>query len=174
MAKYLPERIFPLRLANLGQHLVGTIALDQMPRLTGEHNRGKSPQGKGDVHVDLRFECTEQSSPHMTGKVGVRLTFVCQRCLELVDIDVEATVDLGLVRETNKDTHAGDQDYLELSEESLKLATLVEDELILALPIIPTHPDGFCEAIEALASQSEESGESPFAVLSNLKKQYLE
>ena len=110
----------------------------------------------------------------MTGKVGVRLTFVCQRCLELVDIDVEATVDLGLVRETNKDTHAGDQDYLELSEESLELATLVEDELILALPIIPTHPDGFCEAIEALASQSEESGESPFAVLSNLKKQYLE
>ena len=169
MAKFLPERILPLRLANLGQRLIGCVALGQMSRLTGDSSQGKWPKGKGDVQVDLQFQRGEQSYPRMNGKFCVSLTFKCQRCLESVDIDVEATVDLGLVRESQQYPRDTDEDYLELSEESLDLTALVEDELILALPIIPTHPEGACQTLESIPRQSNESNESPFAVLSVLK-----
>ena len=170
MAKYLPERIFPLRLAHLGQQLDGEIASHLMPRLMGDFERGGSPTKNGDARVQLRFECREGSHPHVTGEIGVRLTFECQRCLEPVDIDIEATLNLGLVREGQVGTLDTDEDYLELNEESVNLATLVEDELILALPIIALHPQGSCSPVEALSKESKISSESPFAVLSSLKK----
>ena len=170
MAKYLPERIFPLRLAYLGQQLTGTIGLDRMPRLMGDFNQGSSARQKGNARVHLRFEHTEESPPRVSGEVGVCLTFECQRCLESVDIEVEATLNLVLVHEGQVSHLGTDEDYLELSEESVNLATLVEDELILALPIIALHPEGACTPVESISRVNEEPNESPFAVLSDLKR----
>ena len=99
------------------------------------------------------------------------MTFVCQRCLEPVDIDVDATVDLALVHEDDTATQDSEEDYLELNDEGVELTALVEDELILALPIIAVHSEGACEAIEPVARESEKFSESPFAVLSSLKRQ---
>lgn len=169
MVEHLPERIFPLRLANLGQRLTGTISLDRMPRLSGNCVPGGSPLGRGDVQVDLLFDRYEKSSPKMSGVVGVCMTLVCQRCLQPVDIDVETEVNLHLVREGGKHYPGDDEDILELSQDSLDLATLVEDELILALPITALHPRDTCEAKELALPPVEEATESPFAVLSVLR-----
>ena len=169
MAKFLPERIFPLRLANLGQHLIGSLAVGQMTRLIGDGGSGEWPKGKGDIQVDLQFQRGERSNPRISGSLNVTLTFECQRCLEPVDIDVAATVDLGLVGGARLPTQGSEEDYLELSEESVNLATLVEDELILALPIIPTHPVGICDTHKSNFEQNDKIGESTFAALSALK-----
>ena len=150
--------------------MAGTISLDRMPRLMGDFNQGRSQQEKTHARVHLRFECREGSHPQISGEVGVCLTFACQRCLESVDIDVEATLNLVLVHEGQADSLDTGEDYLELSEESVELAALVEDELILALPIIALHPEGDCTSVESTPRVSEATRESPFAVLSNLKK----
>jgi uncharacterized protein len=55
----------------------------------------------------------------------------------------------------------------------LALVTMVEDELILALPIVPMHPENLCPTVLApgtVADSDLDTKEHPFAVLSNLKR----
>ena len=175
MAKDLPKLIFPLRLAQLNQHLSGTIGLDRMPRLENTSGRGNTSHGrqnKGNAWVDLRFERREQSPPHVSGTVGVCLSFLCQRCLERVELEITADVELDLIRSGGSDTCAKDEDYVELGEnDSVDFAGMVEDELLLALPITALHPEGVCQSIEIASEEVDKATENPFAVLSNLKNQ---
>jgi uncharacterized metal-binding protein YceD (DUF177 family) len=49
---------------------------------------------------------------------------------------------------------------------------LVEDELLLAMPLAPHHDEGMCLAPASGASHAAEPGasESPFSVLQKLRK----
>ena len=128
-----------------------------------------SPPQRGDAWVDLRFEHREGEAPSIRGEVSACLSFVCQRCLEPVDISVESTVDLALRHKDAPPTQDDDQDWLQLGEGSVLLRELVEDELILALPIIPLHEQGQCEFYEPPSSPSKPH-QSPFSLLSTWKK----
>jgi uncharacterized metal-binding protein YceD (DUF177 family) len=49
----------------------------------------------------------------------------------------------------------------------LSLATLVEDELLLALPMFAAHPENECPATAAVRGHGKQN---PFSVLASLKK----
>lgn len=68
-------------------------------------------------------------------------------------------------------------DALEVGEEPLDLLALVEDELLLALPIVPAHdpevcqhPAGFVVEDEPESSEVEDKRPNPFSVLAQLKR----
>ncbi len=77
---------------------------------------------------------------HLKASAGLRLT--CQRCLGLADLAVEvmrsfrfcATEEAAQAQDAQ-----ADEDLLVLSDE-FNLTELIEDELLLALPLVPRHP----------------------------------
>ena len=101
----------------------------------------------------------------------------CQRCLGLFNYPIDAETTLELVKseedlELDVDSSTGeiDHDVSEkiLASSYLDVLDLVEDELILELPYVPTHD--ICPDQVALPEDNLEKKPSPFAVLAKLKK----
>jgi uncharacterized protein len=77
-------------------------------------------------------------------KAGARLQAVCQRCLAEIEVPVEVDVHLELAAsETVIDAADDDVDRI-VASVPIEAATLVEDELILAAPMVARHEQ--CEA----------------------------
>ena len=110
---------------------------------------------------------------HLQARVPVWLT--CQRCLQPFTVPLEIDRRLRFVRGEAAaealDAEIED-DVLALSK-SLNLRELVEDELLLALPIVPRHdvcPQPLPVPLgEAPAPDDEPERENPFAALQRLK-----
>lgn len=127
----------------------------------------------GDIHVNCRFYRDAQHLIVLEGRMTARLPLQCQRCLEPVQTDVVAEFSLFLLRDEDAaDRLADDADYLLQDEEGrIALADALEDELILALPLVPLHDD--CHA--QMPAQDEQvvpasaPRENPFQVLAGFK-----
>jgi uncharacterized protein len=128
---------------------------------------------KGEVAVRLRLHRDAQGFIVLEGRLATQVALVCQRCLEPVIVDVDADLRLWLLRdESEADRLPDDADYLTLDEEGrLALGDALEDELILALPLVPRHDD--CEAFlvtgEASGVVEAAPRENPFQALAALK-----
>jgi len=123
----------------------------------------------------MPFRCDAQWRLTLQGRLQAQLALTCQRCLEAVMVPVDVDVDLLLVRsEEDADALADDADFLVLDAEGqLALADALEDELLLALPLVPLHDD--CESAHVNAPLEEDEPavpvrENPFQVLASLKK----
>ena len=98
---------------------------------------------------------------------------LCQRTLERFFHPVDIRQRLGLIRdEAEEAALLPDVEAVLVDDNgSLRPADLIEDELILALPVVPINPDS--EAIEAEwpadMVEIEEETPNPFAALSALK-----
>jgi uncharacterized protein len=139
----------PLRLdvrafARESATLHGIAALADMPRLAAEQSAG--PEGRG---AEVSWALTGQAKDlrggaHQTWllvRAQAQLGMVCQRCLnEMVQ---PLTVDRAFRFVSTEQAADAEDDQ---SEEDLLVAstafdamTLIEDELILALPLVPRH-----------------------------------
>lgn len=107
---------------------------------------------------------------HLRARATPRLQ--CQRCLEPVDVPVEVERRLRFVRGEDQAAalDADSEDDVLALERSLDLRQLVEDELLLAVPLVPRH-DACPQPLPAPAQADEppERPASPFAVLESLK-----
>lgn len=168
----LPEQIIPFKLARQRRSLQGVLALDTMARLAG-----MLADSHGDVAVDLQFGVDEQGISYMRGHLGAEVSLTCQRCMEPVTVPLEAEVAVGFVLNDDKARNMPEPyEACVLSEESAMLSELIEDELILALPIVAAHPEQSCQPW--LEEQQEERSaldevaekKNPFAVLASLKR----
>lgn len=104
----------------------------------------------------------------------------CQRCMDEVEIAIDSTFTLGVV-DSEAFAEKLPEKYEPLlieEDEKLFLQDLIEDELILALPIVAMHPDQECQTSYAgdqaagedeNLRQAESQQESPFAMLKDLK-----
>lgn len=120
----------------------------------------------------------------LAGRVGLhlrvngQLKLYCQRCLAEVVFD--CAVDSRLLLVANEaDATEWPEDELEADEfdaipasRELSLLALVEDEVLLALPVVPRHADCVMPAGQELdgGQEEQESEPSPFAALAGLKK----
>jgi uncharacterized protein len=102
----------------------------------------------------------EQSLPMLSLKLDVQLPLICQRCLSPMSQLLALNYEYAIADEPSEALLEDDEvDWLELDAQ-MYVAALVEDELIMALPISPVH--GF--ACTELNMQSGEKA-NPFAVL---------
>jgi uncharacterized protein len=103
------------------------------------------------------------------------LSMVCQRCLQpvTVTLDVRPTIRFvhgeDLARQLDEE---GEEDVLD-SSAALDLCELVEDELIMALPLVPRHDT--CKQPLAPANQGADGDGTatdahPFAMLESLRR----
>ncbi len=104
-------------------------------------------------------------------KVRGRLVMQCQRCLTEVGIDCSIDSRLLLIPPDaewpEEDLESDDFDAIPASRE-LSVMSLVEEEVLLALPLVPRH--AVCQPPAKTGVAEEKSEPSPFEVLAGLKK----
>ncbi len=170
---HLPASIDPIQLAERGARLTGTLPLKGMSRLAQN-----CLNDTGEVFVDLAFERGEgEEVLLMHGRLSVTLHVTCQRCLEGMDLTLETSPWFILARSEKRQDELGEESDILVADKPLSLSGLVEDELLLALPMVPMHELSQCPARAYVAAgtdsglkQAEEDRKSPFSALSRLKK----
>ncbi len=129
-----------------------------------------------DINVFLSFDVDSQSVVVITGDVALTVTLICQRCTAMFQHPVHAAY---CVSPVANDKQAKDlpQEYepIELNESrKVDFLAMIEDEIILSLPVMPLHEAESCEVSGAnrfFGQLPEETGsDNPFALLASLKK----
>jgi uncharacterized protein len=157
-----------------GEQLQGRDALSTHSRLVAE------TQGRGDATIAWSARGELRNPGHVQPQVWLHLhaqaslSLVCQRCLAPVDLPV--VVDRAFRFVSDEQTAAAEDDQSE--EDLLALSTqfdlmeLIEDELLMELPVAPRHaacpvPVTMTVADPEFERQAEAS-DSPFALLRKL------
>ncbi|MCY4420905.1 MAG: YceD family protein [Gammaproteobacteria bacterium] len=156
----------PQVLAERNVPLVGELPTDSMHRL-----QAAAVSVTATVNINLKLTRAKDGSCRMDGTIVHTLGLCCVRCLDEVEIPLHATVKLALqcASEAFIEQPEG-YDLYEYADNRLDLIRLVEDELLLALPLAPKHVDiSLCNqgVIAWLVPDStfEEHTQSPFAIL---------
>ncbi len=147
--------------------------------------RGEIPMERLSRLEDFRYDADSVVAAWLTichddqgvmllgGQVGADLVFTCQRCLEPVVYTMTANIRLALVFSDSEldGLPAGYEPWL-VSEEKLVVSEVLEEELLLSMPLVPLH-----DHCQAPGFQAEDTGFNteqkinPFAVLAQLKSQ---
>lgn len=148
----------------------GEIALSELHRL-GEllHPDGET-QETGTVMIDFAFSRNEFDIPIIAGRLQTRLGLDCQRCLQPLELPLELEFRLmidasdEILRHSSEDTLYSDDGFVDIAE-------VVEDELILAVPLVVMHEDTACNEYWRASGSGPDTvvKENPFAVLQQLK-----
>ncbi len=167
----LPVSFDPVRFAKWGRHLEGKISLSKMSRIVDQ-----ATEIHGDVSVSLDCSMGEDRVRALRGHIKAIVPMQCQRCMGEVEISVDSHFTLGVVdSEAFAEKLPEEYEPLLIGEnEKIFLQDLIEDELILALPIVAMHPNDACKAgysteDDTNFEQAESQPESPFAMLKDLK-----
>lgn len=168
-----PRRLDLARAAEAAAALDGSWPADALPRLAED----APPAGDGLVHWSAQVERRDatggaQTWLHLQARATVRLT--CQRCLQALDEALEVEGSFRFVAdeaEAERLDEEAEEDVLAMPPRGrLDLLPLVEDELILALPLVPRH-DHCPEPLPMPADEPDEApAEHPFAALAALKR----
>lgn len=123
----------------------------------------------GQVQVTLQFQRDDHRRPLITGQVTAKgVEILCQRCLQ-IDIQ-ELHVDLNVVvvlDESQAEKLPAEYDAWIVEDGQLNIRELLDQELILSLPIVPYHADCKVETQYGDAGATQQQ-ESPFGVLASL------
>ena len=127
--------------------------------------------------MELIASLSDEVHRCLTGRVHAILRLQCQRCLEDYDAELEANVALGLLwSETEAPGLPKSLDPLVVGTEAYDLYDLLEEELLLAMPIVALHDQAECgvnlneHGGEPVETESTQTKPNPFSVLSELKK----
>ena len=144
----------------------GVLPLSDMPRL-----RGALADTEGSARVSVEFGEDMLRVPFVELRIDAKLPLECQRSLQRFGYPVKIVQRLGLIRDEEGEAALpeGYEALLVGDDGLLRPAELVEDELILAVPVVPVAPG--TEAVERdwTASEEEVQRASPFSALSALK-----
>jgi uncharacterized protein len=129
----------------------------------------------GMIAYDIEFDRDDLGIAYIALRAQGELTLTCQRTLEPFAMPVSIDTRLGLI--TREEEEAGlpaGYEPLLLESSELRPAEVIEDELLLALPLIPVKP-GLEESDLSWSTDPEQTEvpqrPNPFAALGGLKKQ---
>ncbi len=169
----LPARIEPEELAESGRTLRGHAEWADLGRLARAGVRGRSDRVEGSFTAFRE----PGGAVVIEGRVEAEVGVTCQRCLGEVVLPVVGEFIVAVARSRREGIRLQD-DYetIELERgERVDLAGLIEDEILLAVPLVPMHQDRSqcdAEALERLESWSGTAPKraNPFQVLDALRK----
>jgi uncharacterized protein len=150
------------------QERSGETAVADMARLSAE-----LLDTSGVLKWSARGGVEVQDHPGLTLEVSGPVHLRCQRCLGLLAFDIDSSSVLILAKdEASADAleEQLDDDRLDVipGSRTMDMASMIEDEAFLALPLSPRHD--VCPDSSAIDALKQDKPDSPFAVLKNLKK----
>ena len=166
MPPELPETIDPMRLAKTGKELSGSYDLRLFDRVN------ESLEDSSDVQVLFKLEFSRDNQNQLYNIVGdleTVLPQVCQRCMQPMQQQLSGTIKMAIVSNEAEAENlpAEFEPYIDKGV-AVKLQDFIEDELLLAMPLVSLHKELECPAAEKF-KHVETAKKNPFAELKNLK-----
>lgn len=171
-----PRHLDVAAFAEEGARLEGEWPIEALPRLA-ESAAAEVPPGPAD---SVRWFARGESRPVRGGPAQVwlhvgatgRIALQCQRCLLPVPVDLAAERSFQFVagEDAAAELDADSEDDVLALTRALNLQELMEDELLLSLPLVPRHD--LCEPPAHPGTVDEamlEERPHPFAALAALK-----
>ncbi len=153
-----------LKFAQEHERLQGSVAISTMPRLADV-----VLEQSGHADFDLKGSVGRNSRAVIDVEVRAKLALTCQRCLDRLDYALERKSRLLLIPDGGRlpDVGTEDPEAEALPASAVANVTdLIEQEILLGLPLSPVHPEGQCKNDVGVQN---EGPSSPFAVLAGLK-----
>lgn len=180
MANPLFDRVRPAELAGRGQNIefkgeianfgrLVEIVEAELAAVSEELRPREWRTAPVDIRLDFGWVDTAGRMPAVTGRVSARVPAVCQRCLGAFELSLEAPVRMLLVR---PDAESGDSADLagyevwELDEDTLRPLDIVEESLVMTMPLAPVHEsEDSCGALAEVVAADGPDTLRPFADL---------
>jgi len=165
----LPKKVEPRKLAERDVVFAGQAPISGMPRLASN-----LVTDNGSIDVEIRFAKDEQNLCTLTGSAHGSVSMTCQRCLEPVSVEVDARFNLAVTLSDEQAKHLPrNYDPLIIETDEIELLPIIEDELMLSLPLVPYHDDCSIQTSfgDAETARTQEATKpNPFSVLAQLKE----
>ena len=137
--------------ARAGSTVARQFSAADLPRLSEAGGREGSSIG-----ANFQFAHFE-GRPAVSGELHGAVVLTCQRCLQPVSIDIEDTFQVLIVDEERSDEPGGYEPVV-ANVSRLDLRWLAEEQMLLALPLVPMHESPECaEGVVAVSISEEET-----------------
>lgn len=176
-----PHRLDVTAFTEAQATLSGAWPLERLARLDGS-GQPAAARSAAPVTWQVTGECRRVTAGPSERRLLIRadttVWLTCQRCLEPMATPLQVDTRVRFVRgedEAEKLDEQGEEDVMALPRQ-LDLAELIEDELILALPLVPMHaacsvPAGAGQPAGGEAGHDDPPPpEHPFAALAGWRK----
>ena len=166
MSTALPPVLDAWRAVSAGARFEGALPLDRFARLRPSL---ADAEGKVDYVVQFGRDALEQAYVELTLRTALPLQ--CQRSLGRYLQPVDIVQRLGLITREEQEAGLpeGTEPLLLAGGAELHPAELIEDELILAMPVVPIDPEADELAAEWQPAADDPEKPNPFAALAALK-----
>lgn len=161
----IPKTIDPYQFARSRSILDGTLPLAE----TQELKRWQNVSGASIIYAHLEGYSDREHRPHLKGSVKTELELECQRCLQPLHWQANIQFDYLLIHsEAQENEENSESETLLCPEDELDLVWFVEEEVLLAMPMIAKHEQ--CELPNTLTQIREENQAThrPFANLKDM------
>jgi uncharacterized protein len=172
MSVTLPESVDAWRMVSARRSFEGTLPIATLARLCEALS-----SADGTVEYGMDFGRDSLGITYVDVRAQASLSVVCQRSLEPFALPVVVNTRLGLIKHERDEAGLPPEcePLLVADDGRMSLADVIEDELLLALPLVPVNPESTLpDEVTSYESEEESSGEqrseNPFAVLRELKK----
>jgi uncharacterized protein len=170
MSVALPAMLDVWRAVSARRRFEGAVPLTALPRLSS-----MLADAEGEVRYSVSFDRDDQGVAFVDVLASTGLPLICQRSMDRFVLAVGIEQRLGLIRDEAEEAALppGWEPLLVADAELVPLA-VIEDELILAVPLVATqqfetNANEVVWASDGSARPSQEKP-SPFAVLRSLKR----
>jgi len=166
----LPKQIDPYQFAQKHKRLAGKVSCGHMDRL-----QPLLQQTIDNVELELQGGVDREGTYYLHCRFTKTVSLACQRCLHPVSYEISVDTKLVPVQsELYMQELAEHYEPLLIDDKMTWLSAIVEDELLLGLPVVARHDYGACPvdmtrsvSLEAL---EERSTNKPFADLKQRMK----
>ena len=165
MQKKLPESVDFLKQVERNACFEGAWPLSDFTRLAEVVYKDQ-----GEIKARLKFG-TRAGTNCLDGHVQAELELRCERCLEPVKRHIESDFRFGLITsEDEADSLPKEFEPLLAQDYELSLLELVEDEILLSLPIVARHDEECSEILQKHTANDSVQQDTyrPFAALKDL------
>jgi uncharacterized protein len=196
MLERLPQFIDYIRYTDAKKTIKGDLRLSDCNRLVEflspdisqkleKSNTDSCTESCHVIHLEFDFGVDDFANRYVKGYITTKLLLTCQRCMQAMENPVEINLALAFIKNKKQEKEISglyDSFYIENSE-PIDFYALVEDEVILSLPLIAKHEDENClsmvldeknkqiDDIDIAFADAEEEAKkkNPFAILQQLK-----
>ncbi len=167
---YLPSSLDFWQMASTESQLQGCLALSTLVRLSAAIH-----PSDGWVNVSLQGYHDADDQPVITGRIQTTVYLTCQRCLAPMAWPLDIEVCLGLVHSDAEAARLAPTYEPLIATRTTVLADVIEDELLLALPIVAKHSEYSMDCTIPIPASSAlpdapKPSRHPFAGLATLIK----
>jgi len=165
----LPQQVTVRKLVESGAKLSGFVSDVRLPRVVEAVQRIS-----GKIEANLYFGMDESNKMIIGVEIHGAIDLICQRCLEPVTVPLKIATTLTVVAHDEEARNCiRSHEPIVLDEGLLNVDEMLEEEILLSLPVVALHPKASANETslvehESIERRSSRGLDNPFAVLKTL------